>query len=292
MGFLLLSAFLMGTVLSNVCVALLQSLKLLFRQTISLLLNKQENDQSGFVVYEGKVWHQRTHPLHHSFEYNVKYAFINLDKISNHPLSSSVAFHHMDAQQARIIAGTSGPVYLLTIPTNLGYEQNPLSVYYCYEAEGSSFHLQHCIAEVTNTPWAERVLFLFNPNSDMVAKPLHVSPFMDMLGVWKIKATVPGTSLFLTIQLQHPEYGDYFSAVLKANKLEKAPLNTELLYWLMPHKVAVWIYWQAFKLWWKGVPFIAHPKYTTGKGYREEALKHSTNSGRWCIWKDSYWPWD
>lgn len=34
------------------------------------------------------------------------------------------------------------------------------------------------VLQVTNTPWGERVTFLFNPNSDLVAKPLHVSPFM------------------------------------------------------------------------------------------------------------------
>ena len=35
--------------------------------------------------------------------------------------------------------------------------------------------------QVTNTPWGERVTFVFNPNSDLVAKSLHVSPFMVCL---------------------------------------------------------------------------------------------------------------
>ncbi|GER27728.1 galactose oxidase/kelch repeat superfamily protein [Striga asiatica] len=40
-------------------------------------------------------------------------------------------------------------------------------------------HLQYVsYPYVTNTPWGERVTFLSNPNSDLVAKPLHVSPFM------------------------------------------------------------------------------------------------------------------
>jgi DUF1365 family protein len=53
----------------------------------------------------------------------------------------------------------AGPVRLLTHPTSAGYTQNPISVYYCYSADGSQ--LEQCIAEVTNTPWAERVTFLF-----------------------------------------------------------------------------------------------------------------------------------
>lgn len=41
---------------------------------------------------------------------------------------------------------------MLTIPESVGYEQNPLSVYYCYEkqAEGGKEgeQLKFCIAEV------------------------------------------------------------------------------------------------------------------------------------------------
>lgn len=39
-----------------------------------------------------------------------------------------------------------------------------------------------CVAEVTNTPWGERVVFNFNPAGQRVPKALHVSPFMDMRG--------------------------------------------------------------------------------------------------------------
>ena len=38
----------------------------------------------------------------------------------------------------------------LTIPPSMGYEHNPLSVYYCYEVEGSTRSLKRCIAEVCN----------------------------------------------------------------------------------------------------------------------------------------------
>lgn len=35
---------------------------------------------------------------------------------------------------------------LLTIPQSVGYEQNPLSLYYCYDSDDQP--LQKCIAEV------------------------------------------------------------------------------------------------------------------------------------------------
>lgn len=53
----------------------------------------------------------------------------------------------------------TGPVRLLTHPPAAGYSQNPISVYYCYSPGGQD--LERCIAEVTNTPWGERVTFLF-----------------------------------------------------------------------------------------------------------------------------------
>lgn len=40
----------------------------------------------------------------------------------------------LTAQEARAIAGTAGPVRWLSFPRSMGYEQNPISVYYCYGA--------------------------------------------------------------------------------------------------------------------------------------------------------------
>ncbi|KAH0676664.1 hypothetical protein KY285_024465 [Solanum tuberosum] len=136
-------------------------------------------------------------------------------------------------------------IFLLTIPPSVGYVQNPLSLYYCYDTEGSLQNLKKCIAEVTNTPWGERVSFLFNPNSDVVAKSLHVSPFMDMLGNWTMKTNTPGDNLFVTISVNHPKHGEYFSASLMAKRVSSSThTDLDLFFWLMPHKVAFGIYWQ------------------------------------------------
>lgn len=318
--------YLIGSVFKALTISFLYTLQLLCKKLLfSKTTTNCAKEGSGLVVYEGKVWHERRKPVVHSFEYNVRYALINLDDPPPWFLPV-INNHHMDSQQVRSITGTSGPVYLLTIPTSVGYEQNPLSVYYCYDAEGPTSYLKLCIAEVTNTPWAERVSFVFNPKSDLLAKPLHVSPFMDMLGDWKINASAPGSSLTLTITVQHPELGKYFTANLQVKKIEQLTVHPEVILWLMPHKVAVWIYWQAFQLWWKGVPFIQHPKYVNGNSYREEALRRDSQlqsskvcgqnvnlcktstvemnrnympclntcnneGGRWCVWRDAQWPW-
>ncbi|GER42723.1 hypothetical protein STAS_19538 [Striga asiatica] len=126
--------------------------------------------------------------------------------------------------------------FLLTIPPSVGYVQNPLSLYYCYDVEGTTRKLSKCIAEVTNTPWGERVTFLFNPNSDLVAKPLHVSPFMDMLGNWKMKTSEPNDNLHVVISVHHPKLGNYFTASLLARKVSHSPADHSRFFWLMPHK--------------------------------------------------------
>ncbi|KAI3428977.1 uncharacterized protein J3R85_008787 [Psidium guajava] len=263
------------------------------------------------ALYEGTVWHERRRPVRHSFQYAVRYALMDLDRAPHAPSG------HLSADEARQFADTNGPIFLLTIPPSVGYEQNPLSLYYCYDLKGTTQHLYKCIAEVTNTPWGERVLFVFNPNSDLVAKPLHVSPFMDMLGNWSIKANAPEDNLFVAISVQHPKLGNYFTATLKAKRVSSSTLsNHATFFWLMPHKVALWIYWQAFKLWWKNVSFIQHPRYANPT-YREEAAERDrglrcceafhldgmnnrtdldSSSGkshidRCFVWRDAKWPW-
>ncbi|KAH7661207.1 hypothetical protein IHE45_15G048500 [Dioscorea alata] len=259
-------------------------------------------------LYDGRVHHVRLRPVHHAFDYPVRYALIDLDRAPHFQPS------RLSADQAREVAQTTGPVFLLTIPASVGYDQNPLSVYYCYEEEESSRQLKMCIAEVTNTPWGERVLFSFNPSSDLVAKPLHVSPFMDMLGNWNIHANSPGDELSIRILVQHPTLGPYFTATLSAKRIDSSssPLELAIYFWLMPHKVAIWIYWQALKLWWKTVAFQSHPKYINSM-YRTDALKRDQElccsrysrteanlssctqdkdkRNRWCVWRDAPWPW-
>ena len=66
---------------------------------------------------------------------------------------------------------------MLALPESAGYEQNPICVYYCHAPTGE---LERCIAEVTNTPWADRVRFAFAPGGESMPKPMHVSPLQDM----------------------------------------------------------------------------------------------------------------
>uniref|UniRef100_A0A1J3DJV3 DUF1365 domain-containing protein n=1 Tax=Noccaea caerulescens TaxID=107243 RepID=A0A1J3DJV3_NOCCA len=309
--------YLLGSILYTSITSFFLSLLLPFRILLRRLLPSRAAVDSNVSYYEGTVWHDRLRPVRHSFRYSVRYALFDLDNAVNAPPD------HLSAEQARLVSHTTGPIFLLTIPPSVGYEQNPLSLYYCYDLQGSSKRLSKCIAQVTNTPWGERVTFVFDPESDLVAKSLQVSPFMDMLGNWKIRANEPGEELCVSIESQHPQLGNYFSATLKAKRIPPTRvLDPAVFFWLMPHKVAIWIYWHALKLWWKNVPFIQHPRYSN-PSYREESAKRdqelrchrldgsgssktvkfdefktdicSNDSSRFggCrfAWRDANWPW-
>lgn len=65
-----------------------------------------------------------------------------------------------------------------------------------------------------------------------------------MLGNWRIRANDPGENLTVTITVEHLELGDYFTATLKAKRVSSSMVSDHaIFFWLMPHKVAVWIYW-------------------------------------------------
>ncbi|XVE51627.1 hypothetical protein DITRI_Ditri02bG0057000 [Diplodiscus trichospermus] len=140
-------------------------------------------------------------PVCHSFQYSVRCALFDL----NH--ASYLLRGHLFAKNAPRIAKTTSQVYLLTIPPSMGYEPNPLSLYYCYDLEGTTKVLKKCIAE-------------------------------DMLRNWSLRVNAPGENLLVAISVQQPELGDYFLATLKAKRISLALVhNHELFFWLMPHKV-------------------------------------------------------
>ncbi|KAJ6292773.1 hypothetical protein OIU78_024870 [Salix suchowensis] len=145
--------YLLFSILSTFFTSITLSILLVIR---TFLTRRPSSTISSNAVslYQGTVWHERRRPVHHSFRYSVRYALFDLDQTHAPP-------DHLSADDARQVAQTTGPVFLLTIPPSVGYEQNPLSLYYCYDMDGSARVLKKCIAEVTNTPWGERVVFVF-----------------------------------------------------------------------------------------------------------------------------------
>jgi len=155
-----------------------------------------------------------------------------------------------------------GPVRLLTNLRYLGFVFNPVSFYYCFGADG----LEAIVAEITNTPWGERHAYVLDcrnqgeSNQFVFGKAFHVSPFLPMNMVYKWVFNAPAERL--QVRMDNIGQGKrHFKALLE---LEARPLETvRRVLWrypLMTHKVAAAIYYQAGRLWLKGMPFFTHPQ--------------------------------
>lgn len=143
-------------------------------------------DCEGVDFLEGFVSHTRGHERTWFFKYAVRMALIDLD--APPPWWALEPVGRLSADAARVAAGTTGKVRLLTTPSSFGYDQNPVQVYYCLDADGQC---RVGICEVTNAPFNHHVFFSFDLDGSQPPKPLHESPLMDLEQRWQITSSPP-----------------------------------------------------------------------------------------------------
>jgi DUF1365 family protein len=268
------------------------------------------------ALYVGDVMHARLKPIGHRFSYRVMSLLIDLERLADADRQSPLfcvnraalySFHEADhgqrdgsslrayAQRCAAERGidlTGGRVLLLCYPRLLGYAFNPLSVYFCYRADGA---LALLIYEVRNT-FGDIHPYVLPVTSGQTSdagvrqqqdKLFYVSPFIEMAMRYHFRVLPPGERVQLRI-LETDSEGPLLAATFNGNRRS---LNTrELLraFFALPlvtMKIMAAIHWEALRLWLKGARLV--PKdatrntgLATGKGndYTSPALStHAKN---------------
>ncbi len=264
-------------------------------------------------AYVGKVGHHRLAPRKHSFTYNVFAFCLDLDRIDEAAGRLSLfsrnrfnvlSFHDRDhgngtqeplGRQVRSLLQDAGledagdRIALLCYPRIFGYVFNPLSVYFCYRADGE---LGALIYEVTNT-FRERKSYIIplkapaQKASDDVylqtcAKEMYVSPFTSAEGSYDFRITPPDGSVNVGVDFRDTSGGvlkTYFRGEQRALS-DRSILGLLLQYPLMTLKVTSAIHWEAARLWFKGIAVrdrYASPRYShTIVNPVERAAAHAT----------------
>lgn len=239
------------------------------------------------AIYAGHVMHMRLRPRAHRFRYRVFALLLDVDRLEEtasrlrlFACNARGLFSHNDRDhgprdgsplrpwaEARLAeAGRPRParIRLLAMPRMLGWVFNPLSVYYCFDAED---RLESVIYEVKNT-FGDQVPYVLaaegpgdSPRRHVQAKEMFVSPFIGMDQTYRFHLAPPDERLSLRIK-QGDADGDLLIAAQNGVRL---PLTDATLARLalsvpfLPFKVIAAIHWQALRLWLKGAPFRRYP---------------------------------
>ena len=253
------------------------------------------------ALYEGEVVHRRLAPRPHEFRYALTLVHLDLDELpealegtwlASARRPAPLSFRRRD--YLRDVAGRTdrplkevvlervaerlgrrpaGSVSVLTQPRMLGYLFNPVSFYYCHDADG---RLDAVLADVTNTPWGERHAYVLDARAHergsrfawRFAKDFHVSPFFEMELDYDWRFSSPGEQL--EIAMTSLRAGEcVFHATLACRRRELSRRNLARALVRRPFQTArvhAAIYCQAALLWLKRTPFHVHPAKRASRG--------------------------
>jgi DUF1365 family protein len=242
---------------------------------------------SGSAIYTGSVVHTRLRPVRHRLRRRMFSLLLDLDEIPAlaaglrwfsaerfNLFGFSVRDHlagdatplrtQVEALAARAgIDLAGGRILLLAMPRVLGLVFNPLSLFWCHDAEG---RLRAVLYEVHNT-FGQRHSYLIPTTDEAVplrqecAKRFHVSPFMEMGLRYRFRLAGPAARLAVAVEAADAA-GPVLIACLAATRqdlTDRALLAGFLRHPLLAAQVLGAIHWEAAKLWRKGLRIRRSP---------------------------------
>ena len=236
------------------------------------------------ALVEGHVSHQRRGQVRHAFRHGVYQWLVDLDDLPTMPrwLRPFAGFRAEDhlgdpdrslkdnvvaflAQRGVDLPG--GRVLMLANARVLGHVFDPLSVHWCFRANGS---LACVVAEVHNT-YGERHAYLLAPGEDGTAwtdKELYVSPFYDVSGRYQLRFTLTPDQVAATVVLTRD--GEVaFGATFRGTPRPATPrrlLAQVLRRPLMPQQVSALIRVHGIWLWLRRLPVAPRPRHRAQEG--------------------------
>jgi DUF1365 family protein len=235
-------------------------------------------------LIEGRVWHRRRRPRDHSLAYGVFMLLLDLGALETLNerlrLFSANRFNLLDFRARDHLSGRGGDLRLevgeilaaegLPAPARIRLlcaVFNPLSVFFCEDAEG----VLSCVLYEVNNTFGQRHAYLLpaaagRDEPQTCAKTFYVSPFngLDMRYEFRLdvhKALRGEGPLMVRVDVIGAD-GPLLAAAFTGTP---APLTDRTIFAaalrhpLLAAKVLGAIHWEALKLWLKGVRLVPRP---------------------------------
>lgn len=212
-------------------------------------------------LYATVVRHVRTAPIRNDFSYRSQQWLVDLDDLPRRFLARD---HLGDPRRSirsnvdtflrnRGVELAGGRVLMLANARRLGYVFNPLTVYWCFHANGE---LMCVLAEVHNT-YGERHCYLLRTDERgraETAKEFHVSPFNAVDGRYQMSFPLPDDKLALTVTLHRDGQPPFVATVRGARR------SGTTVPWVTI-AVTLQIHWQGVRLWLRRLPIVRRPTH-------------------------------
>jgi uncharacterized protein len=238
-------------------------------------------------LYVGSVAHRRIQPRMHRFRYQAFWLLLDLDELDklssklrwfSHNRSNIFSFYdadHGDGTQTPLrvqverqlseagVDLSGGQIRLLCMPRTLGYSFNPISIFFCYGADGT---IAAVVYQVHNT-FGERHSYVIRVEDQSAAlhqrcqKLFYVSPFLEMDMRYDFRITGPDECVAVGISASSSAR-PVLNAVLTGRRRELTDRNLMFVFLKIPAitiKVIAAIHWEAMRLWAKGIRLHRRP---------------------------------